>query len=148
MDHVRRTSGRSTGRLALTAAVFLTAAGTREQRAPPDVSVQIFECGSGDFKDVSSFSSGEDKGVPHAFVVPCYLIRHPRGTLFWDAGLPDSLVRMPNGWAPGTGNITFRVKRTLGSQLAAIGFRPTDATYLARRSSSMATMTCSAIARS
>ncbi|CAA9303879.1 MAG: hypothetical protein AVDCRST_MAG40-540 [uncultured Gemmatimonadaceae bacterium] len=102
-----------------------------DQRAVRDLHLQILECGYGEIRDVAAFSSGFDRGVSHAFVDPCYLIRHPRGTLVWDAGLPDSLVRMPDGWAPGAGNVRFRVKRTLASQLAEIGFRPSDATYLA-----------------
>ena len=101
------------------------------QDAPPDLRVYILDCGYGEVKDVSGFSSGFDKGVPQRFVDPCYLIRHPRGTLIWDTGLPDSLVRMPNGYAPMNGNITFRVRKTLASELATLGIRPADVTYLA-----------------
>ena len=121
----------------VTAAIVVTTFGVHDVPQPPapraarDLHVQIFDCGYGEIRDVSGFSSGFDKGVSHAFVDPCYLISHPRGTLVWDAGLPDSLVRLPDGWAPLNGNIRFRVRKTLASQLAEIGFRPSDATYLA-----------------
>ena len=96
-----------------------------------DLRVQIFECGYGEVRDISVFSSGFDRGVSWAFVDPCFLIRHPRGTLVWDTGLPDSLIEMRDGWAPGDGNIRFRVRKTLASQLAEIGLSPSDVTYLA-----------------
>ena len=77
------------------------------------------------------FSSGFDKGVSQAFVDPCYLIRHPRGTLVWDTGIPDSLVKRPVGPPPSDGSVRFRVSKTLASQLEEIGFQPADVTYLA-----------------
>jgi len=59
--------------------------------------------------------------------VAAYLIVHPRGTLLWDSGvIPDEMVQ------PG-GTTSFRatVQRSLGSQLAEIGYKPSDISYLA-----------------
>jgi N-acyl homoserine lactone hydrolase len=68
--------------------------------------------------------------------VPCFLIAHPRGTLMWDVGvIPDATVekQAASGGARYEVNPTAAamVKRTLTSQLAAIGYRPADITYVA-----------------
>ena len=67
--------------------------------------------------------------------VPCFLVAHPKGTLMWDVGvIPDELVeKAAAGGARYDVNITAAavVTRTLKSQLAAIGYRPADITYVA-----------------
>src|SRR5438128_12370366 len=65
--------------------------------------------------------------------VPCFLVVHPRGTLMWDLGvIPDADVPA-HGDARSDVNVTAAavVTRTLGSQLAGIGYRPSDITYFA-----------------
>jgi len=67
--------------------------------------------------------------------VPCFLVAHPKGTLIWDVGvIPDDDVEK----APATGaryevnsTAVAVVTRTLRGQLAAIGYRPADITYVA-----------------
>jgi glyoxylase-like metal-dependent hydrolase (beta-lactamase superfamily II) len=52
---------------------------------------------------------------------------HPRGTLLWDTGvIPDEMVQ-PSG----TTDFRATVKKTLKGQLAEIGYKPSDITYLA-----------------
>jgi N-acyl homoserine lactone hydrolase len=67
--------------------------------------------------------------------VPCYLVAHPKGTLMWDVGvIPDDTVeRAGAAGARYDVNPTAAalVRRTLRSQLAAIGYRPADITYVA-----------------
>lgn len=59
--------------------------------------------------------------------VLAYLIVHPRGTLLWDTGvIPDELVR-----PEGTTEARATVRTTIRGQLAAIGYKPSDITYLA-----------------
>ena len=59
--------------------------------------------------------------------VEAFLIVHPRGTLLWDAGvIPDELVK-----PEGTVEARATVHTTLKGQLAAIGYKPADITYLA-----------------
>jgi len=59
--------------------------------------------------------------------VTAYLIVHPRGTLLWDTGvIPDELIK-PGG----TTEARATVMKTLQSQLAEIGYKPSDITYLA-----------------
>jgi glyoxylase-like metal-dependent hydrolase (beta-lactamase superfamily II) len=61
--------------------------------------------------------------------VPCFLVAHPKGTLMWDVGaVPDHMI--PDG---GTGSLreyAFSNKK-LETQLAEIGYTPSDITYLA-----------------
>lgn len=59
--------------------------------------------------------------------VAAYLIVHPRGTLLWDTGvIPDDLVK-----PEGTTEARATVYKTLRGQLAEIGYKPADVTYLA-----------------
>jgi glyoxylase-like metal-dependent hydrolase (beta-lactamase superfamily II) len=67
--------------------------------------------------------------------VPCFLVAHPKGTLMWDVGvIPDDTVeKAAAGGARYDVNTTAAavVTRTLRGQLAAIGYRPADITYVA-----------------
>jgi glyoxylase-like metal-dependent hydrolase (beta-lactamase superfamily II) len=66
--------------------------------------------------------------------VPCFLIVHPRGTLMWDVGvIPDSVVEAQANNAKANVNPTVAavVTRTLRSQLAQVGYKPEDITYVA-----------------
>jgi glyoxylase-like metal-dependent hydrolase (beta-lactamase superfamily II) len=67
--------------------------------------------------------------------VPCFLVAHPQGTLMWDVGvIPDDTVeKAAAGGARYDVNSTAAavVTRTLRGQLAAIGYRPADITYVA-----------------
>jgi glyoxylase-like metal-dependent hydrolase (beta-lactamase superfamily II) len=66
--------------------------------------------------------------------VPCFLVAHPRGTLMWDVGvIPDSVVdSQPQGARANVNpTVAATVTRTLKSQLAQIGYTPTDITYVA-----------------
>ena len=67
--------------------------------------------------------------------VPCFLVAHPKGTLMWDVGvIPDDDVEKAGAsGARYDVNSTAAavVTRTLRGQLAAIGYRPADITYVA-----------------
>jgi N-acyl homoserine lactone hydrolase len=67
--------------------------------------------------------------------VPCFLVAHPKGTLMWDVGvIPDATVeKAAASGARYDVNTTAAavVTRTLKSQLAAIGYGPSDITYVA-----------------
>jgi N-acyl homoserine lactone hydrolase len=59
--------------------------------------------------------------------VTAFLIVHPRGTLLWDSGvIPDELIQ-PGG----TTEARATVRTTIKGQLAEIGYKPSDITYLA-----------------
>src|SRR6266566_4396756 len=83
--------------------------------------------------DLGSLKSGNpkpllDRGVTVTDMsVVAYLVVHPRGTLLWDAGtIPDELVK-PGG----TTVARATVHKTLSGQLAEIGYKPSDISYLA-----------------
>jgi len=89
----------------------------------------VFDCGMIKGLDPALFNFKREEVATTEFAVPCYLIVHPRGTLVWDVGvIPDSAFKddgQPVTQGPSTAT------RTLKSQLAAIGYAPSDITYLA-----------------
>lgn len=114
----------------LTAATFATAiiAIVAAQTSPPRVSsvrLYVFDCGRLKSRDPKPLL---DHGVTLTDMsVEAYLIVHPRGTLLWDTGvIPDELVK-----PEGTTEARATVSKTLRGQLAAIGYKPADITFLA-----------------
>ena len=56
----------------------------------PGLRLYILDCGHATFKDMGGFSdTGEYDGKSGEIADPCFLIRHPKGDLLWDAGLGD-----------------------------------------------------------
>lgn len=118
------------------AALFLAGMSSAFAQSPPkppkNLRLYVFDCGSikGLSPTLFNFKEGEVKATE--FVVPCYLIVHPKGTLMWDTGtVPDSAF--PADGSPvtqGTGAIITATK-PLKTQLAAIGYRPSDIAFLA-----------------
>lgn len=115
-------------RLALALMLVIAPAALAQSRAKPPKSVRlyVFDCGSLSMSDPPTFGfTKEEIGEKQPFAVPCYLVVHPKGTLMWEAGLiPDSQV---NGTTQGIST----VKKTLKSQLAAVGYSAADIKYLA-----------------
>src|SRR5262249_52663510 len=61
--------------------------------------------------------------------IPCILVAHPRGTLMWDNGyIPDRAF--PPGGGRATSGVVTQDKPLL-PQMAAVGYAPSDITYLA-----------------
>jgi N-acyl homoserine lactone hydrolase len=91
----------------------------------PGVKLYIFDLGWLKARDPKVLT---DRGVTVTDMsVVAYLIVHPRGTLLWDAGtIPDALVK-----PEGTVVARATVNKTLSGQLAAIGYKPSDITWLA-----------------
>jgi N-acyl homoserine lactone hydrolase len=99
--------------------------GSPTPQAATSVKLYIFDCGT--------LKSGNPdvllaRGVTTTDMsVTAYLIVHPRGTLLWDTGvIPDELIQ-PGG----TTEARATVHKTVRSQLAEIGYKPSDITYLA-----------------
>jgi N-acyl homoserine lactone hydrolase len=114
----------------LLAAVLL--AGCAPMSTERQASVQrlyAFNCGEARVKDVSRWSPGVNVGKQMDFSDNCYLIRHARGIMMWDAGYSDAVAALPNGLD--TPLSVARLPRTLASQLAEIGVAPTQITHLA-----------------
>jgi N-acyl homoserine lactone hydrolase len=90
----------------------------------------VLNCGENDTKDVSMWSPGVDVGQPRTFSDSCYLIRHAKGLLLWEAGVSDAVAAMPDGLTVGNGMLTLHVRKTLRSQLQELGVSPADITHL------------------
>lgn len=86
----------------------------------------VFDLGKLAIADPRSFSFTKEELATTDLAVAAYLIVHPRGTLVWDTGVvPDAEV----------GTTARGAERAEGhrlkDQMTAIGYRPSDVTYLA-----------------
>jgi N-acyl homoserine lactone hydrolase len=91
----------------------------------------VIDCGTIAPMDPKLFGlqAGEIKGNA-SFVSPCYLIVHPKGTLIWDVGqVPDAEIKDDGTEATSQG--ILKATRRLTTQLAALGYKPQDITYVA-----------------
>ena len=96
-----------------------------------EVRLYALDCGRAEFKDMGFFSdTGEYDGRPGALAVPCFLIRHAKGTLLWDTGLGDKLTDNKDG-VELAGGIRLRVTVTLAEQLKTLSLAATDVTHVA-----------------
>ncbi|TDR43048.1 metallo-beta-lactamase superfamily protein [Tahibacter aquaticus] len=86
------------------------------------------DCGRVEMADTGFLADdGSLKGVPGKSVVPCFVIRHPRGDLIWDTGLPDETAKKtPEPDAA----FRFSLKQTLGETLKTIGLTPSSFKYV------------------
>ncbi|MBI5753418.1 MAG: N-acyl homoserine lactonase family protein [Hydrogenophilales bacterium] len=115
--------------LAILAPFLLAGCTSTPPRAEAGLRLYVLDCGSIEVLDVSVFHPGIDQGKRKLLTDSCYLIVHPKGTLLWDAGLPDALANTPEGvlWFD-----TFRLKvsKPLGPQLQQIGYPAETIQYL------------------
>ncbi len=102
------------------------AALTSAAPAPAPLKLWRLDCGSIYFSDLGSFAdSFALDGKSGTLPVSCYLIKHGEQYLLWDTGLPADVKYDPN--AP----IRSQVKRSLVAELADMGLKPSDITYVA-----------------
>ena len=115
--------------LAVAAVASTVAQQHHRARAPKTLRLYVFDCGVIKGLDPGLFNFKKEELAETELAVPCYLIADPKGTLMWDVGvIPDSAFKddgKPVTQGPST------VTRTLKSQLAEIGYSPSDITYLA-----------------
>src|ERR1700689_2609473 len=65
--------------------------------APKSARLYVFDCGSIKGLSPAMFNFKDSEIKATEFVVPCYLVVHPKGTLMWDVGvIPDSVLK-PDG---------------------------------------------------
>lgn len=112
-------------RLAVAAVVLLVGGSAAVPFASPRaVRLYVFDCGTLRTEDPKMFSLKREEVATPYMAVACYLIVHPKGTLIWDTGvLPDAV--------PSSNPVVEKAARTLKSQLAEVGYAPSDITYLA-----------------
>jgi N-acyl homoserine lactone hydrolase len=112
---------------AVAAALLSTGEASAAGRKAPDVRLYAMDCGRISVADADGFADdGSYKGVAKELVIPCYLIRHPKGDLVWDTGVPQAIADMPGGKGPGG----MTVQHKLTDQLKQLGLAPADVEYL------------------
>lgn len=84
----------------------------------------VLDCGKIEVADASLLNAGTRPARKMEFGNSCYLIVHPKGLFLWDTGLPDDMVKSPDGVA--REGFVFSLHRTLVSQLRDVGYRPRD----------------------
>lgn len=91
----------------------------------------VLNCGESVTSDISRWSPGVNVGQPGEFGNNCYLIRHAKGWMLWDTGFSDSVAAMPDGLVAAGGALRAKLPKTLVSQLAEVGVKTTDISYIA-----------------
>ncbi len=97
--------------------------------ATENIKLYTFDCGRIDMLDLSLFTQGDEyDGRTNAASVMCFLIRHPKGDLLWDAGLPTAIHDAgEEGVTSGPFGLTM--PQTIEGQLAEIGLTVDDVDY-------------------
>ncbi|MEC5384311.1 N-acyl homoserine lactonase family protein [Uliginosibacterium sp. H3] len=115
----------------LVASLMLAGVGSTHAAEPvQQLRLYAIDCGRIDIKDMGMFAdTGEYDGKSGKVVTPCFLIRHPKGTLLWDTGLGDKLAGNKDG--VDNGGFLLHVDTSLQSQLQGIGVAPGDVGYVA-----------------
>lgn len=113
---------------AMAAALLGSAGAAQAAKAPPKgVELYAMDCGRLTMENADGYADdGAYKGRSATMVVPCYLVRHPKGDLLWDTGVPQTIADLPNRTAPGG----IVVQRKLTDQLAELGLAPADIEFL------------------
>ena len=108
------------------------------QRNVPGLRLYVFDCGTLIYNYPETYNLTRQDVKNTNMSVACYLVVHPRGTLLFDTGLPDSALGRPFNETPLSGQPNppstayfVLVTKTLKSQLAEIGFTPGKIDYLA-----------------
>lgn len=110
--------------------LMLAAALTLAAVEPPkSVRLYVLDCGRLAIDDPARLGFKKEQLKTVDLSMGCYLIVHPKGTLFWDTGaVPDTYFK-PGVEKP---SLTYgTVTKSITSQLAASGYTPKDITYLA-----------------
>src|SRR6202034_2515152 len=81
--------------------------------------------------DESVWTHVQNVGRSIEFSSTCWLIQRGNEWLLWDTGVPDSALNDPQGWSTLPKLIVYHLDKTLTDQLAAIGLKTTDITYVA-----------------
>jgi N-acyl homoserine lactone hydrolase len=105
-----------------------------QKKAEPvkSLRVYLFDCGMIKGLDPSEYQLKKEDMKSTDMVVPCYLIVHPKGTLMWDVGvIPDSAFKGDGPVSQSDGPVRLSSPKPLLPQLAALGYRPEDITYVA-----------------
>ena len=117
-------------RFAIVAATFLLS--STALHAAGLERMYVLDCGESETRDVSAnWSPGVNVGQPRLFSDNCYLIKHEKGLLLWDGGIPDAVAEKPEGVTVAGGLLVLKVIRTLQAQLKELDIAPDQVTHVA-----------------
>ena len=89
------------------------------------------DCGRSIANDESIWTPGENQGRSIEFSSTCWLVKRGNQWLLWDTGVPEATANDPNGWSTLPKLILYHLDKTLTGQLAEIGLKLPDVTYVA-----------------
>jgi N-acyl homoserine lactone hydrolase len=89
------------------------------------------DCGHSLANDESVWTPGENVGKSIQFSSTCWLIKRGNEWVLWDTGVPEATLNDPNGWSTLPKLIVYHLDKTITGQLAELGLRPSDVTYVA-----------------
>ena len=87
----------------------------------------VMDCGHNAASDQARWSPGVNVGKPIELSDSCTLIKHGNQWLLWDTGYPDAIADKPVTGPLGTATRA----RKLAAQLAELGVKPDDISYVA-----------------
>jgi len=112
----------------MTSVALVTAQAHKAPKPPNTLRLYIFDCGVIHTTNGDAYSLKKEEMASTEMSIPCILVAHPKGTLMWDNGdIPDRV------FPPGGGQATLGVvtqDKPLLPQMAAVGYAPSDITYL------------------
>ena len=89
------------------------------------------DCGHSLANDESVWTPGENVGRSIEFSSTCWLLKRGNEWLLWDTGVPEAALNDPKGWSTLPKLIVYHLDKTLTAQLAEIGLKTSDVTYVA-----------------
>jgi N-acyl homoserine lactone hydrolase len=89
------------------------------------------DCGHSLANDESVWTPGENVGRSIEFSSTCWLIKRGSEWVLWDTGVPESALNDPKGWSTLPKLIVYHLDKTITGQLAEIGLKTSDVTYVA-----------------
>jgi N-acyl homoserine lactone hydrolase len=110
---------------------------TAESKLPDPLTAGFVEklyrldCGHSLANDESVWTPGENVGRSIEFSSTCWLIKRGNEWVLWDTGVPQATLNDPKGWSTLPKLIVYRLDKTITGQLAEIGLKTGDITYVA-----------------
>src|ERR1700722_5384768 len=112
-------------------------AATAESKLPDPATAGFAEqlyrldCGQSLANDESVWTPGENVGRSIEFSSTCWLIKAGNKWVLWDTGVPQATLNDPKGWSTLPKLIVYHLDKTITGQLAEIGLKTSDVTYVA-----------------
>lgn len=89
----------------------------------------VFDCGLLNLDSLAIFNLSAEESAVRQLFVPCYLIEHEDGRLFWDGGLPQAVADAKGPVSIEGGTMVY--DRWIVDQLGDMGISPADITHVA-----------------